>query len=229
MPPDLPAFDVVPTDVGYDRWSSIYDDEDNPLVQLEEQHVGRQLGEVRGLRIADVGCGTGRHALRLHAAGARVKALDFSAGMLARARAKPGAERVDFVRADVARPLPLRDASFDGVVCCLVLEHIVELGPFFRELRRIGRPGAFVIVSAMHPAMMLRGISARFVDPANGRETRPASRAHSVSDFVMAAVGAGLRLAHLSEHAVDDALAARSPRAQKYLGWPMLLLMRLAA
>ena len=42
----------------------------------------------------------------------------------------------------------------------------------------------------------------------------------------MAAVRAGLHLDHISEHAVDDALAARSPRAAKYLGWPMLLMMR---
>lgn len=31
----------------------------------------------------------------------------------------------------------------------------------------------------------------------------------------------------MSEHVVDDGLAARSPREQKYLGWPLLLLLRL--
>jgi hypothetical protein len=31
----------------------------------------------------------------------------------------------------------------------------------------------------------------------------------------------------MSEHVVDEELAARSPRAQKYLGWPLLLVMRL--
>ena len=43
----------------------------------------------------------------------------------------------------------------------------------------------------------------------------------------MAAVRAGLRLEHVSEYAADAALAARSPRAAKYLGWPMLLLHKL--
>ena len=75
--------------------------------------------------------------------------------------------------------------------------------------------------------MMLLGLSARFVDPRTGRETRPQSHPNQISDFVMAAMRAGLTIDHLSEHAVDDALAARSPRAAKYLGWPMLLLMRL--
>jgi hypothetical protein len=43
----------------------------------------------------------------------------------------------------------------------------------------------------------------------------------------MAAIRAGLALEHVSEHAADAALAARSPRAAKYLGWPMLLLLKL--
>ena len=49
-----------------------------------------------------------------------------------------------------------------------------------------------------------------------------------MSDYFMAAIRAGLALEHVSEHTADAALAARSPRAGKYLGWPMLLLMRLA-
>ena len=57
----------------------------------------------------------------------------------------------------------------------------------------------------------------RFTDPATGRETRPASCPHQLSDYVMAAIDAGLRINHLSEHAVDEALARTSPRAVKYL------------
>ena len=44
----------------------------------------------------------------------------------------------------------------------------------------------------------------------------------------MAAIRSGLTTEHVGEHAVDAALAARSPRAAKYLGWPMLLLLKLA-
>ncbi|MFT5466116.1 MAG: hypothetical protein ACI8UO_001214, partial [Verrucomicrobiales bacterium] len=31
----------------------------------------------------------------------------------------------------------------------------------------------------------------------------------------------------MSEHRVDEALAEKSPRSRKYLGWPLLLMMRL--
>ena len=223
---DTPAMEVVPTREGYDRWAELYDGEDNPLVLLEERYIGSLTGELGGLRVADIGCGTGRHALRWAAAGARVTALDFSEAMLQRARAKPGAEAVTFVQHDLAAPFPLESAAFDRVCCCLVLDHIADLDNFFAELRRLCRPSGCVIVSVMHPAMSLRGVQARFIEPATGRRVSPAGHAHQMSDYLMAAVCAGFDLEHVSEHEGDAALAARSPRAAKYVGWPMLLLMK---
>lgn len=44
----------------------------------------------------------------------------------------------------------------------------------------------------------------------------------------MAAAQAGFTFEHLSEQSVDEALASRLERARKYLGWPMLFLMRLS-
>src|SRR5436190_10095404 len=113
------AADVVPTDIGYNRWAEVYDAEDNPLVLLEESKITSLIGDVAGLAVADIGCGTGRHAVRLAAARARVTALDFSEGMLLRARAKPGAENVKFISHDLAQRFPLENGSFDRVLCCL--------------------------------------------------------------------------------------------------------------
>jgi malonyl-CoA O-methyltransferase len=185
------------------------------------------LGDVRGLAVADIGCGTGRHAIRLASAGAAVQALDFSEAMLERARTKAQGLNITFRAHDLAEPLPFANESFDRVVCGLVIDHITGLVGLFREMHRVCRPSGFVVVSVMHPAMMLRGVQARFHDPASGREVRPASCPHQLSDYVMAAVRAGFILDHLSEHAVDEALANRLERARRYLGWPLLFLMRL--
>jgi malonyl-CoA O-methyltransferase len=225
---ELSALDATSTRAGYDRWAEVYDTEDNPLVLLEEQHIGALLGDVAGLAVADIGCGTGRHALRLASAGARVTAVDFSEPMLERARVKPGAEGVTFIRHDLAEPLPLKSESFDRVLCCLVADHIADLHGFFRDLRRLCRPGGCVVFSVMHPAMLLRGVQARFIDPDTGRRVSPLSFPHQIADYVMAAVRAGLTLDHMSEHALDSALAPHSPRGRKYLGWPLLLLLRLS-
>ena len=135
-----------------------------------------------------------------------------------------------FLRHDVTRPLPLAGGAFDCVLCCLVAEHIPDLAALFRELGRVCRPGprGAIIVSAMHLALMLRGVQARFHDPRTGTHAQLASLPHQISDYVSAALRAGLAIEHLGEHSADASLAASHPRAEKYVGWPMLFLMKAA-
>ena len=220
---------MLSTQAGYDRWAEIYDTEQNPLISLEEPVVDRLLGDVAGLDVVDVGCGTGRHTLRLAARGARIVGVDFSDGMLARARDKQGASGVEWVAHDLTDlPLPFAAQAFDRVLCALVIDHIAELTAFFAELGRLCRPDGRIVVTVMHPAMMLKGTQARFVDPDTGRETRPESHANLISDYVNAALQAGLRIIETGERSVDEELAERVPRAEKYLGWPMLFWLELA-
>ncbi len=64
-----------------------------------------------GWRVLDVGCGAGRHARAIEAAGARPVGLDLSADLLRCARATG----IPLVRADMRR-LPVRRGSMDLVV-----------------------------------------------------------------------------------------------------------------
>jgi len=212
---------------GYDQWAAVYDHDANPLVALEEPVVRAAVGDVRGLSVLDLGCGTGRHSIWLAAAGATVTALDFSEGMLAEARQKPGAAAIRFIAHDLHQPLQFAADSFDLVVSGLVLEHLRELGNFFGEVSRVLKPGGRAVVSAMHPAMFLRGAQARFTDPISGAIVQPGSIAHSVGAMVMAAVRAGLQVSDIVESAADAEIAARCPRAEKYIGWPMLVVLSL--
>jgi malonyl-CoA O-methyltransferase len=217
----------LPTREGYDLWSAVYDHDQNPLVALEEPLLAAAIGEVRGLRALDVGCGTGRHALRLAGAGAHVTAVDFSDGMLAAAHRKSAEQGlpIHFVRHDIAAPLPFADASFDRVVCGLVLDHVADVRGLLGQMKRVCAPGGVIVVSVMHPAMMLLGVQARFTDPDSGVKTYPASVRNSISDYVMGALGVGLTIRSLTEHACDETLATKAPRASKYVGWPMLLML----
>ncbi len=219
--------DVVPTRAGYDQWASSYDDDANPLPILEGPLVEQLVGDVREMEVLDLGCGTGRHAIAMASRGARVTAVDFSDRMLERAQRKSSEAKINFHVCDLGKPLPFASAMFDLVLCALVTDHIADLEMLFREMHRLCRPSGFVVVSTVHPAMMLRGVQARFRDPDNGRKICPESYPHQLSDYVMAATRAGFVFDHLSEHAADEKLAARVERARKYLGWPMLLLMRL--
>ena len=212
---------------GYDRWAAVYDHDANPLPALEETFVRRAVGDVRGLAVLDLGCGTGRHALWLASAGASVTAVDFSEGMMARARAKPGAATIRFLAHDLHHPLPIPAGTFDVVVSGLVLEHLRDPDHFFQEAHRVLRSGGRAVVSAMHPAMFLRGSQAHFTDPDSGVVVQPGSLPHQLGEMVMAAIRAGFRLSGVDEYAPDAGFAARYPRAEKYIGWPMLVVLRM--
>ena len=214
---------------GYDRWSAVYDHDANPLLALEEPRVREALGDPRGREVLDLGCGTGRHAAWLVEAGARITAVDFSAGMLEQARERVATGDVRFVTHDLHEPLPFGDRSFDAVVSGLVLEHLRDLDAFLAEAHRVLRPDGRAVVSAMHPAMFLRGSQARFTDPVSGEIVMPGSLFHRLGEIIVAAVGAGFTLCGVGEYAPDAEFAARYPRAERYVGWPMLVVLNLQA
>ena len=77
--------------------------------------------------------------------------------------------------------------------------------------------------------MFLRQSQARFTDPDTGLIVRPGSVNHSFGEIVMSPIRAGLMLESVGEHTPGLDFADNYPRAVKYVGWPMLLLLKLRA
>lgn len=228
--------EVVSARQGYTRWSETYDTQDNQLIVLEEPLVRSLLGHVRGLNVVDVGCGTGRHTVHLAERGARVTATDLCPEMMAQAIEKTIGQHVQFVTHDLKERFPFESGSFDRILCCLVLEHIPDLDGPIAEMARICRPGGFVLISDLHPAMRLRRLQASFTDMETGLKINVESYRHHVADYVTGALKANLQIERLEEHVANEALLEASPRAKDYwdryrddfeLGWPMLLLLQL--
>lgn len=105
----------------------------------------RESGIVHGGRVLDVGCGTGDLLMDFAARvpGLDGEGLDFSAGMLARARQK--APELKWVQGS-ALALPQGSNSYDAVASAWVLRSITDPVRFFSEMARVAKPGAKVLV-----------------------------------------------------------------------------------
>ena len=101
------------------------------------------IGEIRGKRILDLGCGTGFVAALLAANGADVDAIDVSESSLEVARWRVLVSGLaDSVRFHVmpGEKLAFPDGDFDAVCGAFVLHHL-DLSTAASELRRVLRPG----------------------------------------------------------------------------------------
>jgi malonyl-CoA O-methyltransferase len=147
--------------------------------------------------ILEIGCGTGKNTLFLADVGAKVHALDFSEGMIEKAKEKVKAENVRFSMADLTQRWPCQDHAYDLIVCNLVLEHIEDLSFIFSEASRVLAEGGRFFVNELHPFRQYEGKKARFQSGEDVAEI-PAF-VHHISDFTNAASKHGLKLAKLDE------------------------------
>jgi ubiquinone/menaquinone biosynthesis C-methylase UbiE len=110
------------------------------------------LGERRASsreRVLDAGCGTGSYSVALAIEGFNVTGVDYSAGMLKRARSKVTPDlsgRLSFHRADLNGPLAFEDASFDHVIGISVLQTVADPGFTLSEFVRVLKPGGTLVV-----------------------------------------------------------------------------------
>jgi len=207
---------------GYDRWSHSYDATPNPLVALDRRYTLRALEPRPGEAVLDAGCGTGAHLASLCAARTRAVGLDFSRGMLKVAqRAAPAA---GLAQADLNAEFPVRAGAFDALLSSLVSEHLQDLGRFFREAFGALRRGGRLVFSAFHPELARSGIEANFED--GGTEYRLGAEPWTVADYLEGIADAGFAELESHEYLGDERLVDQIPVAQKYLGRPLLLVIR---
>ena len=110
------------------------------------------VGEVRGLRMLDAGCGSGICSEILARRGATVHGVDVTPEMLALARRRCAGLPVELTLGDLTQPLHwLADQSFDGVLCALALDYVLPLDRVFGEFQRVTRPGGALVFSMSHP------------------------------------------------------------------------------
>ncbi|MBN2502110.1 MAG: class I SAM-dependent methyltransferase [Anaerolineales bacterium] len=181
----------------YNQWSDSYDTDENLTRDLDQTVTRQVLGAMHLGKILETGCGTGKNTAFYAQIGAQVQALDFSEGMIARAREKVTADNVTFSVADLTQKWPCAAGTVDLVVCNLVLEHIADLDFIFAEAKQVLVPGEKFFISELHPFKQYGGSQAQFQQ--GGETTKVTAYVHHISDFVGAAAGQDFQLLELKE------------------------------
>lgn len=212
--PPAPAPAPIPADVAhaYDRWSASYDSDANATRDLDADVLRNAPLRVQDRRVLELGCGTGKNTEWLAREAHSVTALDFSPGMLARARERVMTPNVRFLEHDIRERLPVDSGSVDVVVGNLVLEHVDQLAPVFAEVARVLVPRGQMFFCELHPYRQLRGGQAHFADPSSGETIAVTAFRHTMSEFVNAAIAAGFALDELGEWSDPGAESDAPPR-----------------
>ncbi len=199
----------------YNEWSHTYDSDNNATRDLDQVVTGRVLGKLRFESIIEIGCGTGKNTVLLSRLGGRVHALDFSEGMLAKAKGKlEQLPNIIFSVADVTKCWPCAERSAKLVACNLVLEHVRELSPVFSEAARVLVKGGWFFICELHPFRQYQGTVANYRSGA--QMTQIPAFVHHISDFLESAQNWGFTLKALQEwwHEKDD---GKPPRLVSFL------------
>jgi SAM-dependent methyltransferase len=154
--------------VNYDEVSKIYDDVRKGDLALVRRLI-RALPARSGLRVLDIGCGTGNHTdLFQKLTQLEVYGVDPSEGMLAKARQK----NADIIfKVGQADDIPFDENFFDFVYMTDVIHHIPDIKNMFNEIWRVprnpdpesGKPGGKgCIVTQSHQQIEARPIARYF-------------------------------------------------------------------
>ena len=123
--------------------------------------------------VLDAGCGTGRvtELLLGRLPRGRVVALDASAAMLAEARGRLArfADQVDYVQADLARPLPL-EGKVDAILSTATLHWVLDHDALFANLATVLKPGGWLVAQCGGAGNIARFIElVESIEPGFGR------------------------------------------------------------
>lgn len=120
---------------------------------IEQPAMRKAVGDVRGLKIFEVGCGPGILAEYLIHEGAKVVGYDVSPKMIELAKSRNPKNATFFV-ADGALPLPMdhsHNGQFDMVVASLAIDYIKDWSVPLAEVHRLLKPNGKFIFTIQHP------------------------------------------------------------------------------
>ena len=205
------------------------------------------VGDVQGQAICDLACGQGWFSRVLSQRGAQITGIDLADRQLTLARQYEEQEPlgIDYREDDIQSASSLTENSFDGCVCILSLMDIANLQAVFHTMRRILKPGGWLVFAITHPCFesphaqwlttnegQLVRVIQSYIHEGFWKSERGGVRSHvgayhrMLSTYLNTLVAANLTLEYIAEP------AAKGEMAEKIVGnldIPRLLLIRARA
>jgi len=135
---------------------------DKKIIQSDylcRPYILEELGEIKNLRVADIGCGEGYLSRILASKGAKVTSLDISEGLINKATEKEAKERlgIDYSVGSALDLTKFKSQDFDLAISSLVYGHFTksDVDKAISETNSILKLGGRFVLAVPHPFMYI--------------------------------------------------------------------------
>jgi SAM-dependent methyltransferase len=207
----------------------------------------RLCGDVRGLRVIDLGCGEGRFCRMLAQRGARTLGIDLQPAFIQRAR-ELGGPGQEYRLGDIEKLDGVPDASFDLAISYITLVDVADMAAVLRHAHRVLKPGGRLIAASLSPMATAKGTWLRDADKrklhyilddynSEGRRDLPFSAGtpfiltnfhRTMSSMINGFIEAGFTISALHEPTPTPEQLARVPANDDLLRVPIYVIYEVA-
>lgn len=146
---------------------------DNPLNANDLFEIPALLSlmpDLNGKSVLDLGCGFGDHCMKYAEMGAeRITGVDISEKMLAVAREKNSAPKIEYIRMPIEEISQLRN-RYDIVISSLAFHYVEDLGAVLRSIHSLLCDGGILVFSQENPLVTCHSSGERWTRDASGNK-----------------------------------------------------------
>jgi len=212
----------------YDIWADSYDVQPgNLMLDLDEIIFSTLIGDIdlKNKKIADIGCGTGRHWQKLYNGNpSLLMGFDVSAGMLNQLSRKFPHAITHHITDNQLNMIPA--AFVDCIITTLTVAHIVNIAEAIASWSDIIKKGGDLVITDFHPAMLSQGGKRSFKH--KGKSMSVVNYVHGLNDVKTIFENNGFTLVKQEERFIDESVKSyysmqnAMPVYERFKGLPVI-------